>query len=179
MQFPQLRSVEEFVAWEESQERKYEFAEGVVSLFSGGTIRHEILVANLIALLHAVAGPGYVRASSLKQLTDSSSRYPDISVGFDPRDTAEQTFARYPKLLVEVLSPSTYRVDRGPKFDEYRTIETLEEYVLVDSRKRWAQTIRRSGADWIVSLPILCGDLWFESISASFPFDAIYAGTEL
>jgi hypothetical protein len=59
------------------------------------------------------------------------------------------------------------------------TIETLEEYVLVDSRKRWAQTIRRSGADWVVSLPIISGDLWFESISASFAFDTIYTGTEL
>jgi hypothetical protein len=58
MQFPQLRSVEEFVAWEETQERKYEFAEGVVSLFPGRTMRHEILVANLIALLHAVARRG-------------------------------------------------------------------------------------------------------------------------
>jgi Uma2 family endonuclease len=179
MLYPQLKSVQEFVAWEEGQDEKYEFADGEISLFPGGTLRHEILAVNLVALLHAVAGAGHVRGSSLKQLTDTSSRYPDISVGFDPRDAVEQTFARYPKLLIEVLSPSTYRVDRGPKFDEYRTIETLEEYVLVDSRKRWAQTIRRAGSDWIVSLPILTGDLWFESISASFPFDTIYAGTEL
>jgi len=120
-----------------------------------------------------------VRASNLKVLTDTSSRYPNISVGFDSRDAVVQRFARYPKLLVEILSPSTYRVDRGPKFDEYRTIETLQEYVLVDSRKRWMQTIRRSGDAWIVSLPLLSGDLWLESISASFAFDTIYAGTEL
>jgi Uma2 family endonuclease len=179
MQLPVLSSVAEFVAWEEGQEQKYEFAEGEISLFPGETMRHEILVANLAALLLPVVGAGHVRTSGLKQLTDTSSRYPDISVGFDPRDTVEQTFARYPKLLIEILSPATYRVDRGPKFDEYRTIETLEEYVLIDSRKRWAQTIRRSGSDGIVSLPILSGDLRIESIGASFAFDTIYAGTEL
>ena len=111
-------------------------------------------------------------------MTKTSSRYPDISVGFDARDTVDQTYARHPKLLIEVLSPSTYRVDRGPKFDEYRTIETLEEYVSIDSRKRWAQTIRRGGHDWIVSLPIVAGELYFASIDARLSFDDIYAGTE-
>jgi Uma2 family endonuclease len=179
MQIPNVRTVEEFVAWEEGEEQKYEFADGVISLFPGGTLRHEIIVATLIGILYPIVGAGHVRSSGLKQLTKSSSRYPDISVGFDPRDTLTQTFANYPKLLIEVLSPSTYRIDRGPKLDEYRTIDTLEEYVLIDSRKRWAQVHRRSGFDWIVSLPIVAGDLDLASIGASLAIDTIYAGTEL
>jgi Uma2 family endonuclease len=179
MQLPHLATVEEFLAWEDRQEERYEFVDGEISLFPGGTARHEIIVANLIAALHPVAGAGRVRASGLKTLTRTSSRYPDVSVSFDPRDGVDLRFARYPSLLIEVLSPSTHETDRGPKVDEYRTIETLVEYVLVDSRKRWAQTIRRAGGDWIVSLPILSGSLLFESVALTLPFDALYAGTEL
>lgn len=179
MMFPQLRNVDEFVAWEEGEDEKFEFSDGVVSEFPGGTLRHEILVANLAAALHAIVGPGRVWTSGLKTLTETSSRYADISVGFDPRDTVEQRFVRYPTLLVEVLSPSTHAVDRGPKFDEYRTIQTLREYVLVDSRKRWIQTIRRAGTDWVVSLPVLSGDVRFESVDGTVAIDDIYAGSEL
>jgi len=179
MQLPHLTSVEDFLAWEERQDERYEFADGEISLFPGATARHEIIVANLIAALHPAAGAGRVRASGLKQLTSSSSSYPDVSVSFDPRDSVDLRFARYPSLLIEVLTPSTHETDRGPKLDEYRTIETLREYVLVDSRKRWAQTIRRANGDWIVSLPLLAGPLLFETVALALPFDVLYAGTEL
>jgi Uma2 family endonuclease len=179
MRFPQLTSVEEFVAWEEQQDEKYEFAGGVVSLFPGATARHEIIILNLAIAIRSILAAGHVRTSGLKQLTRTSSRYPDVSVTFDPRDTVEQTYARYPSLLIEVLSPSTHRTDRGPKSQEYRSIETLREYVLVDSRKRWAQTVRRSGEKWAVSLPILSGSLCFEGIGLDVAFDDLYAGTEL
>ena len=82
-------------------------------------------------------------------------------------------------MLVEVLSESTSAVDRGPKTDEYRTIDTLHEYVLIDSRKRWTQTIRRAGDDWIVSLPISAGTLRFESVYVTMSYDDIYDGAQL
>jgi len=179
MQFPTFATVDDFVAWESRQPEKYEFSDGAVSLFPGGTLRHEIIIPNVIAALHRSLGAGRVRSSGVKQLTQTSSRYPDVSVSFDPRDTLDQTYARFPTLLIEVLSPSTHATDRGPKFDEYRTIETLREYVLIDSRKRWAQTIRRANAEWIISLPIISGSLLFESVAVTIPFDNLYAGTEL
>lgn len=55
---------------------------------------------------------------------------PDLVVTGDQRDS-EERFIRYPKLIVEVLSESTERVDRHEKFFAYTQIETLEEYVLV------------------------------------------------
>jgi hypothetical protein len=55
----------------------------------------------------------------------------------------------------------------------------LQEYVLIDSRKRWAQTIRRAGDDWIVSLPIVEGALEFRSVGVRMSFDEVYAGTNL
>ena len=179
MRLPQIATVDEFVPWEETQDEKYEFADGEISLFPGATARHEIIVVNLCLALRGVAAAHQVRGSGLKQLTQTSSRYPDVSVSFDVRDTVDLRYARYPTVLVEVLSPSTRSVDRGPKFDEYRTIETLREYVLVDSSTRWAQVTKRSGDDWIVSLPQRSGVLQLEIVGLRLPFEELYAGTEL
>jgi Uma2 family endonuclease len=179
MRFPEIAGVQEFVAWEERQPERYEFSDGAISLFPGATARHEIVVVNLCVALRSVAEPHQVRGSGLKQLTATSSRYPDVSVSLDERDAVDLRYARFPVLLVEVLSPSTHATDRGAKFDEYRTIESLCEYVLVDARKRWAQTTRRSGSDWIVSLPLRDGALRFESVGLDLRFDDLYAGTGL
>lgn len=176
---PTLTSVQEFVAWEETQEKKYEFADGEISLFPGGTMRHMTTALNVaLALREHGLRPGSV-FNEARIVTARSSRYPDVVVTFDERDTPENTFARYPILLVEVISPSTESIDRGAKLDEYRSIETLQEYALIDSRKRWAQTVRRSGDEWIVSLPIVAGDLELRSVGAHIGFKELYAGTEL
>jgi len=179
MRLPHLTKVEDFVIWEERQAERYEFSAGEISLFPGGTARHEIIVVNLCIALRATIDAAHVRGSGLKTLTPSSSRYPDVSVSFDERDSVDLAYARFPTLVIEVLSPSTFAVDRGAKFDEYRTIETLCEYVMVDARKRWAQSIRRNGSDWIVSLPQSDGIVRFESVGTEMTFDALYAGTEL
>ncbi len=49
----------------------------------------------------------------------------------DPRDREDRYLKRYPKLIVEVLSPSTQAFDSGEKFNDYQKLETLEEYVLI------------------------------------------------
>jgi Uma2 family endonuclease len=179
MLIPSLSSIHDFIAWEETQEEKYEYADGEVSLFPGGTNRHMTIALNVaIALRLRGLAPGTV-FNEVKTVTERSSRYPDIAVTLDKRDRPENTFVRYPLLLVEVLSPSTEGVDRGAKLDEYRSIETLEEYALIDSRKRWAQIFRRVEEWWIVSLPIVTGELELRSVGATIAFDELYAGTEL
>ncbi|MEG4407462.1 Uma2 family endonuclease [Microcoleus sp. MON2_D5] len=62
--------------------------------------------------------------------------YPDVAVSGDERDrnTAED-FIRYPRLIGEVLSPTTAALDRSDKFADYRTSESLQEYVINQSRK--------------------------------------------
>jgi Uma2 family endonuclease len=179
MNFPTITTVEEFVAWEELQDERYEFSDGKISLVPGASVRHEIIVPNIIIALRRVAPPEAVRSSGVKQLTDSSSRYADVSVTFDERDSVDLTYSKFPTLLVEILSPSTHRVDRVQKAKEYKTLETLREYVLVDSRKRWVQTIRRSGDIWIESLPSVAGSIHLESLGLTVALDEIYAGTKL
>ena len=179
VQLPQIATVDAFVAWEETQDEKYEFGDGTISLFPSGTLRHDLIISNLIVALRGAVAPNQVHGPNVKQLTNMSSRYPDVAVSFDARDTLDLTYARYPTLVIEVLSPSTSATDRGQKVDEYRTIETLQEYLLVDSCKRWAQIMRRAGTDWIVSLPILSGALSLSSIGLNLEFDRIYESTGL
>ena len=50
----------------------------------------------------------------------------------DERDRTPDDFKRYPCLIIEVLPPTTQAFDRGDKFADYRTLETLQEYVLIN-----------------------------------------------
>lgn len=180
MVFPDIATVDEFVAWENRQERKYEFADGRISPFPGGTLRHETIVANIIGMLHAALGPGRVVGSGMKTVTASSSRYPDVIVLAENRDEdPNATVLRTPAIVFEVLSPSTQSVDRGAKLDEYRSLPSLQAYVLIDSRKRWVQIVRRSEADWIVSLPFATGEIALPIVAATLPLDIVYASSGL
>jgi Uma2 family endonuclease len=179
MQFPIINDVRAFIEWENAQTERHEFSDGQISLLPGASNNHETIVMNVSGTLWTALGPGRVFGSAFKQVTATSCRYPDVSVANAGAEDPVATYGQHPTLLIEVLSPSTHAIDRGPKSDEYRTIETLQEYVLIDSRKRWAQTIRRAGSDWIVSLPIVEGSLDFQSVGVSMTFDDIYAGTPL
>ena len=79
--------------------------------------------------------------------------YPDILVTCNPRDLAATLEMQHPKLIIEVLSPSTATFDRGNKFLTYRRIETLEEYALVDPHAKTFEVHRRQPqrGDWLLS----------------------------
>ena len=76
--------------------------------------------------------------------------YPDAVVTCDPRDDLlSQDWIDYPTLIVEVLSPSTERHDRGAKFERYKNIPTFREYVLVGYRQRTVEVwCRDDGGTW-------------------------------
>jgi Uma2 family endonuclease len=69
--------------------------------------------------------------------------YPDLMVTCDPRDT-EPYFKKYPKVLVEVLSPESERIDRREKFSSYTNIESLEEYILIAQNPAEVTVFRRA-----------------------------------
>ena len=77
--------------------------------------------------------------------------YPDVLVTCDAADHASRLIKSNPKLVVEVLSPSTAAYDRGDKFAHYRLIDALQEYVVVDIDSRRTD-IHRKGADglWVL-----------------------------
>jgi Uma2 family endonuclease len=77
--------------------------------------------------------------------------YPDVMVTCDERDRTPDDFKRYPCLIVEVLSPTTAAFDRGEKFADYRTLETLREYVLINQERVSVECFRRNAEGrWVL-----------------------------
>jgi Uma2 family endonuclease len=127
---------QEYLQWEDAQPLRYEYLHGEVVAITGGTIPHNQVAVNLAAVLKA-----HLRGKGCKVLTSDAKvavseqgpfHYADVTVTCDERDKTARQFIRYPCLVAEVLSPSTEAVDRGEKFRQYRRIETLREYLLID-----------------------------------------------
>ena len=130
-------SPDEYFEWEAKQEICYEYINGDVFAMAGGTIAHSMVAANLISLLrpHLRKKNCRVLGSDAKVGISPSGEffYPDLLVTCDDRDRNSAKAVFYPKLIVEVLSPSTEAYNRGGKFARYRQLSSLSEYVLVGS----------------------------------------------
>ncbi len=129
---------------------KHEYIRGEVYAMVGGSKAHDTITLNLLSLLrNHVRGSGCrVHTGDLKVYIEAADvyYYPDALVTCDQRDitSPEDYFIRYPRLIVEVLSPSTEAFNRGNKFADYRQIETLEEYVLISQDKINVECFRRN-----------------------------------
>lgn len=185
---PSGLTVAQFLEWEERQEAKHEFVDGQVvernvdaEGFAGGTLDHAAIALNILVPLHAALRGGPCRAFGSDALVETPRglRYPDASVTCDKRDFGERLrIIRFPKLVVEVISPSSPSIDLEEKYDEYTALPSLEEYLVVDSRKRWARVYRRQGDLWTIpSLPPDAVSL--ESVGLSVSLSEIYSSTSL
>ena len=144
--------VDEYLAGEERSDTRHEYICGVVHAMEGGTDSHNLISVNLVAALHSNLRGGSCRlfmADMVVRLLLAKKDvfyYPDVMVVCDSRDS-EPRFKRYPKLIVEVLSNTTERIDRGEKLLSYTQIESLEEYVLA-AQDRMEVTIFRRANGW-------------------------------
>jgi len=151
-------TVEEYLRMEQGSESRHEFHDGEVLAMSGGSLEHSIIVTNVAAALHAalIGSPCLVLDSNLKVGIAKSRRfvYPDVHVNcdgpqFDPRDATRQTITN-PRLVVEVLSPSTEACDRGGKFNLYRELASFQEYVLISQEIASVETFfRQPDGTWL------------------------------
>lgn len=139
---------EAYLESEAQQPLKYEYVQGQAYARTGGTLRHNDIAVNLTAALKPfLRGKGCkVRMADAKVgITEQGPYfYPDIVISCDQRDRKALKLVRYPQLIVEVLSPGTEGFNRGDKFKFYRRIQTLQEYVLIDSEKISVETYRRN-----------------------------------
>jgi Uma2 family endonuclease len=130
-------TVAEYLAWEAEQPIKHEYIDGEVYAMAGATLPHNDIALNLYSLLRShIRGKGCrVNVSDVKVKVSEQGPYcyPDVVVSCDERDRRAIEAIHYPRLIVEVLSPSTGVFDYGQKFQFYRQIPTLEEYVLIDA----------------------------------------------
>jgi Uma2 family endonuclease len=146
---------EEYLAIERKAERKSEYIDGVMYLMSGATLRHNLIVGNIVGELrsHLKTVDCRVCPSDLKVRLSDSSRffYPDVSVvcGEPLFAGGEKDVVLNPVLVVEALSDGTAAFDRGKKFQSYQQIESLIEYVLVAQDEMVVESFARRPGSWL------------------------------
>jgi len=133
----QLMTPQEYLEWEEQQPIKYEYINGEVFAMTGGILPHNSIAINLTsALKNHLRGKGckvFMADAKVGVSQNGPFHYPDVMVSCDPQDQRARKVIYHPCLVVEVLSPGTEGFDRGKKFQHYRQIETLKEYVLIEA----------------------------------------------
>jgi Uma2 family endonuclease len=109
-----------------------------------------IVMSNLLVLLRQhLRGSGclpFVSDVKVKIPRQRKFYYPDLLVVCDDRDRENRYFKEHPKLIVEVLSDRTEAFDRGKKFEDYRSLPSLEEYVLIRQDRPQIECFRRNAA---------------------------------
>lgn len=183
------RSVEEFFALRESDPaHRYEYIDGYIYMMSGGTPRHSAIGSNLNRIIgnHLLANPCVVHDSDAC-VKVSADRYvcPDLTVSCDPRDSDENdendqlTVLQYPCLVIEVLSQSTKNFDRGAKFELYKDVPTIQEYVVVETKAPPKVLVYRREENnfWTIRILNLDEEIELTSIGLRFLVADIYHKT--
>lgn len=142
-------SSSDYLELERSSKEKHELFQGKIVAMAGASISHNRIVSNTIGNLNNfLKGKGCeVFPSDLRVHIPSSESftYPDVTIicGKPEMVDYKQDTIKNPTVIIEVMSPTTEQYDRGTKFFYYIQIPSLQEYILIDSAKVFAQTIRK------------------------------------
>ena len=163
-------------------EAKHEYVAGQIYAMTGASYHHNLITANLTSELHnqLKARPCTVLTSDMRVHIEvaNAGKYPDIVVICDEPEFYDKRHdvIENPIFLVEVLSPSTEAYDRGGKFSIYRSLPSLEEYVLIAQDRHQVEVFsRQTDGRWLLSE--FTGPeavVSFESIKCQTPLQEIY-----
>ncbi len=172
-------SVAEFLAWEEHQPERHELYLGETFAMVGGTARHNRVILNLASRIgdHLDGTPCQVFAENMKVQIAEGVLYPDVMVTCGKADAGDEQTVTDPKLIIEVLSPSTKGYDKRDKFILYRSLASLREYALIDPAKRQVEvfTLAEAGT-WSLTDQTAADTLTLTSIDCTLPMDLVFKG---
>lgn len=180
-------TAEDYLAIERSAEFKSEFYDGETFAMSGASRSHNTIVLNVGSEIRQQLKPRPCRAfvSDMRVKVDPTGlyTYPDLIVVCDKEqfdDTHFDTLLN-PTLIIEVLSDSTEAYDRGRKFEHYRTLESLTEYVLIAQNRPHIESYRRqANHEWLLTeCTGLEGVFRLQSIDCTLALAEIYDKVEL
>jgi Uma2 family endonuclease len=151
------RSVEDYLALEQSSEVRHEYENGEMREMPGGSETHSSLSENTkFALRVALKGKNCkVHGGDLRIKIPNTGlyTYPDVSVTCGERlfENTKRDSLLNPTVIFEVLSPSTERYDRGRKFNHYQTVESISDYMLVSQDAYQVEHfIRQTDNSWLL-----------------------------
>jgi Uma2 family endonuclease len=177
----QRMSVAEYLEREERSQIRHEYVDGYVYAISGATTPHNLIIGNLHFHARLARPPQgcriFMQGEKVRIVASERFYYPDLVGSCDTTDGADGYLER-PCFVVEVLSPSTARIDRTHKRDDYRTIQTLDEYVLVDQRRMQVSVYHRDSGPWPEVLDRPHQLLKLRCVGAGLRLEDIYEGIE-
>jgi Uma2 family endonuclease len=153
-----LITEEEYLEQERASKVKHDFYQGEIFAMVGASERHSLIVSNVIGELRSQLKktpcrvyPGDMR---LKVRETGLYTYPDAMVICGKREFADdqQDTVLNPDVIIEILSDSTESYDRGWKFENYRKLSSLKEYVMISQNKRKIERYHKDGnGNWVLS----------------------------
>jgi Uma2 family endonuclease len=170
---------DQYLASEAAADRKHEYVAGYVYALAGASRQHNLIAARIIGLMHT---PGRARGCQvfgsdmlLRAANDAGDvgYYPDVQVVCDPTDQ-HQRYTERPCIIVEVLSDSTRRIDRGEKLETYTRIASLRAYLIVWPDQRRVERHWRQDQDWHLELIVGSGTFRSPCIDVELSLDDLY-----
>lgn len=165
-------SLGEYLSFERHASSKHELVDGRAYMLAGASFVHNVIVGNVVGALSTALAHGacYTLPSDMKVgATSSRIYYPDASIvcGVPQFFDDKEDVLLNPSVVVEVLSDSTERVDRGEKFAAYTELSSLTDYVLIASKRVRVEHFSRAqgfqpavlGATDTLSLASICVEL--------------------
>lgn len=176
----------EYLAFEREANDRHEYYKGEIFLMSGASFKHNIIEDNIRGTIHAFLKGSDCRSfgSNLRVHVPKNTlyTYPDILIVCNKPEFVDGEFDTLlnPKVIIEILSQSTANYDRGAKFNLYREIDSLKEYILIDSTSiHFVSYKKNSNSTWTLYESKDLKDLFFiESISLQIPLSEVYEGAE-
>lgn len=176
--------VSDYLEGEKHADVRHEYLNGIVVAMAGASRRHNTIAGNLFAAVHGHLKDHPYRPYmgdlkvGIKRRSETLFYYPDVVVECQSTEPEDDYYTTEPSVIIEVLSPSTERIDRREKFWAYMELDSLQEYVLVDQQSPSVTLFRRSD-DWNPKiLSALTDTLAFASIDFQIPLQQIYTGID-
>lgn len=184
---PQSRySVAEYLELERTGLQKHEYYRGTIFALAGSSEAHNLILSNIVTSLNTQLRSRsckvYPSDMRLKIPGTGLYTYPDISVvcGTAQFDDPKRDTLLNPLVVIEILSPSTESYDRGKKFQHYRTIESLCDYLLISQdEQRIEHYVRQQDNNWLlISYAHSHSSCYLQSIDSTLSFEDVYNKVE-
>jgi Uma2 family endonuclease len=177
-------TIDDWLAFGDGTDTRYEFVGGELVAMASGSTRHGTIAQNAGGEIERAVGDRppcrAVQGAGLEVEVDGDRRgyVADVAMTCEPPDDGQ--LFREPRLLVEILSPSTNGFDKRRKVPDYGRLPTVEEIWLIDSRERAVLVWRRSGETWIGSFPYTGEDAFAsQALGVEVALDRLYRNTGL
>ncbi len=174
-------SAEEYFRIEETSEVKHEYFKGDIYAMAGAGSSHNLIVSNLIRTLgnQLRTSPCLVYPSDMRVQVNENSHYayPDVMIVCDEPEflNDRKNTLLNPMVIFEVLSESTELYDRGKKFQAYRSISSLRNYILISSESRQIEVFSKNGnGQWVIFDMDAEGKIKIPYLDCELSLDEVY-----